>query len=379
MTDGCGSFMKTADFDFHLPKERIALRPPEKRDSSRLLVLHKDGTIEHRRFDNIVEYLNEGDMLLLNNTKVFPARIIAKKPSGGNIDILLVKEAGEDGAWEVMCKGKFEGMITVGNDINAEIWTEKVKSLELGVRSYATKKFLRFLDIEPARVNDIIWEFGSMPLPPYIKRLPDNEDRQRYQTVYAEHQGSIAAPTAGLHFTEELLGKIKDKGVSVETLTLHVGIGTFKPVKAEFLSGHRMALEYFEIKTVLRDKIRKARESGRRLLAVGTTTTRAIEAVVSGQWSAVSGQEKVSNRESGLNSLNYCQNGSVRGHTDIFIYPGYKFNAVDSLITNFHLPRSTPLMLTSALCGLEKLNKAYEEAISMGYRFFSYGDAMLIL
>lgn len=354
--------MKTADFDFHLPKDSIALRPSEKRDEARLLILHKDGTVEHRRFADIMEYLNEGDMLLLNNTKVFPARIIVKKPSGGNIDILLVKEAGEDGTWEVMYKGRFEGMITVGNDINAEIWAEKVKGLELGVRSYATKKFLRFLDIEPARVNDIIWKFGSMPLPPYIKRLPDNEDRQRYQTVYAEHQGSIAAPTAGLHFTEELLGKIRDKGVSVETLTLHVGIGTFKPVKAEFLSGHRMDREYFEIKSSLEGRISKVKEAGRRLLAVGTTTTRAIEATAAGRWSAVE-----------------RQNGSIKGYTDIFIHPGYVFKAVNGLITNFHLPRSTPLMLTSALCGFEKLNKAYEEAISMGYRFFSYGDAMLIL
>ncbi len=352
--------MKTADFDFHLPEERIALRPPEKRDSSRLLVLHRDGTTEHRRFADIVEYLSEGDMLLLNNTKVFPARIIAKKPSGGNIDFLLVRVADGDGAWEVMCRGKFEGMITVGNDLKAEIWTEKVSSQQSAVSSQ--KKFLRFLNIEPAKVNDILWKFGSMPLPPYIKRLPDNEDKQRYQTVYAEHQGSIAAPTAGLHFTEELLGKIRDKGVSVETLTLHVGIGTFKPVKGELLSEHRMDREYFEIKSSLGDRIHKVKKSGRRLLAVGTTTTRAAEGFMSGRYKE--GQ---------------AANGSISGYTDIFIYPGYTFKAVDSLITNFHLPRSTPLMLTSALCGLKKLNKAYEEAIAVGYRFFSYGDAMLIL
>ncbi|MBI5213450.1 MAG: S-adenosylmethionine:tRNA ribosyltransferase-isomerase, partial [Nitrospirae bacterium] len=196
--------------------------------------------------------------------------------------------------------------------------------------------------------------------------------RQRYQTVYAEHQGSIAAPTAGLHFTEELLGKIRDKGVFVETLTLHVGIGTFKSVKAEFLSGHRMDREYFEIKTSLESRISKVKEAGRRLLAVGTTTTRAIETVVSGQWSAVSSKRNGSNSLNGLN-------GILQGYTDIFIHPGYMFKAVDGLITNFHLPRSTPLMLTSALCSFKKLNKAYEEAIAMGYRFFSYGDAMLIL
>lgn len=354
--------MRTADLDFHLPKDLIALRPSEKRDNSKLLVLHRDGSIEHRRFFDIAEYLKEGDMLILNNTKVFPARIIATKPSGSKIDVLLIKDTNEDGIWEIMCRGRFNGIVTIGDGIRAEVWIEDVKSQE-------SKKFLRFLNIKPLEVQDVLWQYGRMPLPPYINRMPDDEDKQRYQTVYAEHQGSIAAPTAGLHFTDELLNKIKDKGVSVEALTLHVGAGTFRPIKVEYLEDHKMDSEYFEIKSSLANKMQKAKESGGRLITVGTTTTRAIEAVVSGQWSAVSSQKNISN---GLN-------GSLKGCTDIFIYPGYKFNAVDSLITNFHLPRSTPLMLVSALSDFKKILHAYKEAIAVGYRFFSYGDAMLIL
>ena len=367
--------MRTADFDFHLPEDLIALRPSEKRDNSRLLVLHRDGSIEHRRFFDIAEYLNEGDMLVLNNTKVFPARIIATKPSGGKIDVLLVKDTNEDNTWEIMCRGRFNGMVTIGDGVRAEVWTEEVTSQESRVRSQRSKKFLKFLNIEPSKVNDVLWQYGSMPLPPYINRMPDDADKQRYQTVYAEHQGSIAAPTAGLHFTEELLNKIKDKGVSVEALTLHVGTGTFRPIKAEYLEDHRMDSEYFEIESSLANKIQETKESGCRLITVGTTATRAIEAVVSGQWSAVGSKKNISN---GLNSLNGL-NGSLKGCTDIFIYPGYKFNAVDSLITNFHLPRSTPMMLVSALSDSKKILHAYKEAIAMGYRFFSYGDAMLIL
>jgi S-adenosylmethionine:tRNA ribosyltransferase-isomerase len=362
--------MRTTDFDFHLPKDLIALRPSERRDNSRLLVLHRNGNIDHRRFSDIAEYLNKGDMLVLNNTKVFPARIIATKPSGRKIDILLIKDTNKDGTWEIMCRGKFNGMVTIGNGVKAEVWTEK--SQESRVNGQGSKKFLRFLGIKPSKVKDILWQYGYMPLPPYINRMPDETDKQRYQTVYAENQGSIAAPTAGLHFTEELLNNIRNKGVCVEMLTLHVGSGTFKPIKAEFLEGHIMDAEYFEIKTSLMERIQRIKETGGRLITVGTTATRAIEAVASGQWSAVSSKKNISNS---LNSLD----GSLKGWTDIFIYPGYKFNVVDSLITNFHLPRSTPLMLVSALRGFKEILHAYKEAIAMGYRFFSYGDAMLIL
>lgn len=346
--------MKTADFDFYLPKDLIALRPSEKRDNSRLLVLHRDGTVGHRRFSDIVEYLNEGDMLLLNNTKVFPARIIAAKPSGGKTDILLVREIDGDGTWEVMCRGRFSGIVDIGNDIKAEVRTEKTEN--------GRRKFLRFLNIKPSEVKDMLWQYGYMPLPPYINRMPDEGDKQRYQTVYAENQGSIAAPTAGLHFTEDLLNRIKAKGVHVEALTLHVGAGTFKPIKTESLEEHKMDPEYFEIKMSLIEKIERVRESDSRIITVGTTATRAVEGFMSGIYQR-------------CGSLN----GFLHGYTDIFICPGYKFKAVDSLVTNFHLPCSTPLMLASAFCSFEKLLNAYKEAIAMGYRFFSYGDAMLIL
>ncbi len=350
--------MKTSDFDFYLPKDLIALNPSEKRDNSRLLVLHKDGSIEHRRFFDIVEYLKSGDILLLNDTKVFPARLIATKLSGRKIDILFVKEVDAGGTWEIMCSGRFNGIVTIDDGIKIEIWTERVNGQGRG-----TKKFLKFLNMESSKVLDVLWQYGCMPLPPYIKRRPDDSDKQRYQTVYAKNQGSIAAPTAGLHFTEELLDKIKDKGVFVDTLTLHVGIGTFKSIKAEHLEDHKMDSEYFEIKSSLVKKIQQTKESGNRLIAVGTTVTRTLEGYLSGQWSEVNSQNM----------------STVRGYTDIFIYHGYKFKAVDSLITNFHLPKSTPLMLVSALCSFKNISTAYREAIAMGYRFFSYGDAMLIL
>lgn len=365
--------MRTADFDFHLPKDLIALRPSEKRDGSRLLVLHRDGGIEHRRFSDITEYLNEGDMLVINNTKVFPARIIATKTSAKTsdktIDILLVKKAGEDGTWEIMCRGKFSGPVIIGDSIEAEVWAEK---------GQGSKKFLKFLNIEPSKLNNMLWHYGYMPLPPYINRMPDDADKQRYQTVYAEHQGSIAAPTAGLHFTEELINNIRNKGVSVEALTLHVGTGTFKPIKAESLEGHRMDAEYFEIKTALIEKIQRIKETGGRLITVGTTAARALEGFMGNAYQNTD-KNNLTNLASGFCSLFSGNNGSVKGYTDIFIYPGYKFRAVDSLITNFHPPCSTPLMLVSALRGFKEILHAYKEAIAMGYRFFSYGDAMLIL
>ncbi|BCB96916.1 S-adenosylmethionine:tRNA ribosyltransferase-isomerase [Dissulfurispira thermophila] len=372
--------MRTADFYFHLPRNLIASRPLDKRDNSRLLVLHKNGDIEHKKFYDIIEYLNEGDMLVVNNTKVFPARIIAVKHSGGKLDILLVREVDKNGVWEIMCKGRIDGTVTIGDGVMAEVWAEGVKGKES-----RAKKFLRFLNIESSKVQDVLWQYGYMPLPPYINRMPDDTDKQRYQTVYAEYQGSIAAPTAGLHFTEELLNKIRNKGILVETLTLHVGIGTFKPIKTEWLQEHKMDPEYFEMKTSLLNKIQKTKESGNRLITVGTTTTRAIEAVFSMHQH---GRDEISpmrplfhgvDEGEMKSSFLTNQNGSIKGFADIFIYPGYEFRAIDGLVTNFHLPCSTPLMLVSALRGFRKILYAYKEAIAMGYRFFSYGDAMLIL
>ncbi|MEW6117779.1 MAG: tRNA preQ1(34) S-adenosylmethionine ribosyltransferase-isomerase QueA [Nitrospirota bacterium] len=357
--------MKTADFDFVLPRELIALYPAEKRDHSRLLVLRRSGAIEHRRFFDIAGYLRKGDMLLLNDTKVFPARIIGTKPSGGSIDILLVRERADEGVWEVFYKGKYEGALTVLNGIRAELRTERCNdagSQNTGASEQLPKRFLRFFDIDPQLLKEMLWQHGYMPLPPYIGRMPEEEDKARYQTVYAREQGSIAAPTAGLHFTPELLDSIAARGVLVRTITLHVGPGTFKPVKAEHVAGHTMDAEDFEVKPHLLEEICQVREKGNRLITVGTTATRAIESVMGERFKRLS-----------------SANGCIRGSTDIFIHPGYTFRAVDGLITNFHLPCSTPLMLAAAFSGLKNLLKSYEEAISKGYRFFSYGDAMLIL
>lgn len=343
--------MKVADFDFSLPEELIAKKPAEKRDSSRFLVLHKDGKIENRRFHNLPEYLNEGDMLLLNNTRVFPAKLTGIKPTGRRIEFLLVKEISPD-IWEILSKNKWSGKLSISEDFSAEI-------IKGGIAHF----------VYSGDFMENLWRYGDMPLPPYIKRRPEPMDKEWYQTVYAEKQGSIAAPTAGLHFTGNLIGKIKAKGVHVRYLTLHVGTGTFKPIRVENIEEHLMLPEYFEIEADIIEEIKKVKASNKRIVSVGTTTTRAIEGYVSGQRSVVSGQEFGMQDASSL----------VKGHTNIFIYPGYEFKAVNSLITNFHLPRSTPLMLTSALCGFKKLKEAYNVAITHKYRFFSYGDAMLIL
>ncbi len=339
--------MKAADFDFHLPEGLIAKKPSDKRDLSRLLVLHKNGKIEHRIFGNLPDYLNEGDLLLLNSTKVFPARLTGAKPTGGRFEFLLVKEIGVD-KWEILSKGKYRGEISIAEGLSADIENQ-------------TARFSYSGDF-----MENVWRYGDMPLPPYIKRKPEPVDREWYQTVYAEKEGSIAAPTAGMHFTGELIGKIKDKGVNVRCLTLHVGIGTFKPIKAENLSEHSMDAEYFEIGKEIIEEIKKTKACGKRVFSVGTTTTRAIEGYMSGQYSPI-------------HPFTHSPIHRICGSTNIFIYPGYEFRVVDSLITNFHLPRSTPLMLASAFCGAEKLRGAYSIAVSQKYRFFSYGDAMLIL
>ncbi|MBA3070609.1 MAG: tRNA preQ1(34) S-adenosylmethionine ribosyltransferase-isomerase QueA [Nitrospirae bacterium] len=336
--------MKAADFDFHLPEGLIAKKPSDKRDLSRLLALHRNGRIEHKIFSNLPDYLNEGDLLLLNNTKVFPARLTGTKPTGGRFEFLLVKEIGID-KWGILSKGKYRGGISIAEGFSAEIE-------DLTARFSYSGDFMENL-----------WRCGDMPLPPYIKRKPEPADREWYQTVYAEKEGSIAAPTAGMHFTGELIGKIKNKGVNVRCLTLHIGIGTFKPIKAEDLSEHSMDAEYFEIGKEIVEDIKKTKASGKRVLSVGTTTTRAIEGYFSGKYSPI----------------HPFTRSPICGYTNIFIYPGYEFRVVDSLITNFHLPRSTPLMLASAFCGAEKLSRAYSIAVSQKYRFFSYGDAMLIL
>lgn len=339
--------MKVADFDFFLPESLIAKKPSEKRDDSRLLVLHRNGSIEHRKFHNIPDYLNTGDILLLNDTKVFPARLTGIKPSGGKIEFLLVKESGHD-AWEILSKKGYNGRLRIADDLSVTI-----------------KNGTAYFE-HPGNLRELLWKYGDMPLPPYIKRKPEPQDKETYQTVYASKEGSIAAPTAGLHFTKELIGKIEEKGIQIRYITLHIGIGTFKPIRTDDVTEHKMDSEYFCIDTGIIEEIKNAKASNNKIISVGTTTTRALEGLMSGRYTS--------------NGL-YQTAGSkqISGATDIFIYPGYRFKVIDSLVTNFHLPRSTPLMLTAALCGIEKLKRSYDAAIDREYRFFSYGDAMLIL
>ena len=335
--------MKTAEYDFFLPPSLIADRPAEKRDHARLLVLHKDGTTEHKRFSDLPSYLRAGDLLILNNTKVFPARIRGCKPTGGKVEFLLV-DRNPDGAWNVLSRENYTGRLALADRFFVQMVRGKTVTFE-----------------DELDMFGILWEHGQMPLPPYIRRQPDETDKERYQTVYAEAQGSIAAPTAGLHFTQELLQTLRERAVRIRTVTLHVGTGTFRPVKAACIEDHNMDEEHFEIATEIIREIEETKRNGKRVIAVGTTTTRTLEGYLSGRSTILSA------------------NGKITGSTDIFIHEGYRFRAIDVLITNFHLPRSTPLMLASAFSGREKLLNAYKEAVSRGYRFFSYGDAMLVL
>ncbi|EHK2440302.1 tRNA preQ1(34) S-adenosylmethionine ribosyltransferase-isomerase QueA [Clostridium perfringens] len=340
--------MKVSDFYFELPEELIAQYPLEKRDSSRLMVLDKKtGEIEHRKFHDILEYLNEGDTLVLNNTRVLPARLIGEKEeTGGKIEFLLLKRIEED-KWECLAKpgrkAKVGTVFTFGEG--------KLKAIvrEIGEEGNRIIEF-KYDGI----FEQVLDELGQMPLPPYIHEKL--EDKERYQTVYSKEKGSAAAPTAGLHFTEELLKEIKDKGVNIAYLTLHVGLGTFRPVKVDDVNNHVMHSEYYHLDKENAELINKTKESGKRVIAVGTTSSRTLETI---------GDE----------------NGRVReqsGWTDIFIYPGYKFKIVDNLITNFHLPESTLIMLVSALAGQDNIMNAYNTAVKEKYRFFSFGDSMFI-
>ncbi|WP_415333619.1 tRNA preQ1(34) S-adenosylmethionine ribosyltransferase-isomerase QueA [Clostridium perfringens] len=340
--------MKVSDFYFELPEELIAQYPLEKRDSSRLMVLDKKTReIEHRKFHDILEYLNEGDTLVLNNTRVLPARLIGEKEeTGGKIEFLLLKRI-EGDKWECLAKpgrkAKVGTVFTFGEG--------KLKAIvrEIGEEGNRIIEF-KYDGI----FEQVLDELGQMPLPPYIHEKL--EDKERYQTVYSKEKGSAAAPTAGLHFTEELLKEIKDKGVNIAYLTLHVGLGTFRPVKVDDVNNHVMHSEYYHLDKENAELINKTKEAGKRVIAVGTTSSRTLETI---------GDE----------------NGRVReqsGWTDIFIYPGYKFKIVDNLITNFHLPESTLIMLVSALAGQDNIMNAYNTAVKEKYRFFSFGDSMFI-
>ncbi len=356
--------MNLNSFDFELPEALVAREPLEERDSSRLLVLKKDGCIEDRLFTDIKSYLRGGDLLILNNSKVVPVKLSGKKTTGGRIDILLVKKT-PDNSFFILSQGRYTGRAYFEGGVEAEILEGSSARFNTG-------------DVE-----DFIWKYGNMPLPPYIKRRPDERDRRWYQTVYAAKEGSIAAPTAGLHFTEKLLKELTSRGVIIKKLTLHVGIGTFMPVKSPHIGNHRMEPEEFEVESGLIALIEKRRKEGGRVFAVGTTTTRTIESLMNGHYKDCRSENAESVPESGSKQApagpGVQESGNIRGTTDLFIYPGHRFKGVDCLITNFHLPKSTPLMLASAFAEREKILTAYRKAIASGYRFFSYGDAMLIL
>lgn len=340
--------MKASDFDFFLPEELIAQHPLEKRDESRLMVLDKlTGNIEHKKFYDIINYIKKGDTLVLNDTRVMPARLIGEKEvTGGKIEFLLLKRI-EGDKWECLAKpgksAKVGRKFVFGNE---QLKAEVIDVLDNGNR---------IIEFHYQGIfEQVLDSLGEMPLPPYIhERL---EDKERYQTVYSKEKGSAAAPTAGLHFTNELLQQIKDKGVNIVYLTLHVGLGTFRPVQVEDVENHQMHSEFYSLSKEGADIINQTKARGNRIISVGTTSTRTLETI---------GDE----------------NGLVReqsGWTNIFIYPGYKFKIVDNLITNFHLPESTLIMLVSTLAGKENVLNAYNEAVKQKYRFFSFGDAMFI-
>ena len=340
--------LKVADFDYELPEELIAQTPIKKRDESRLMILNrKEQTIEHKVFKDIIDYLKSGDVLVRNNTKVIPARLYGKKETGANVEFLLLKNI-EGDIWESIVRPG--NKLHVGAKVIFGDGILEAKILE--VMPGGTRKVEFKYD---GIFNEILDKIGLMPLPPYIHEKLKEKDR--YQTVYAKYEGSAAAPTAGLHFTPELLEEIRKKGIEIANVTLHVGIGTFRPVKEDTVEAHKMHSEHFYIKQEDVDKINKAKKEGKRVIAVGTTSCRVLESIADEKTGMVK---------------------QIEDDTEIFIYPGYKFKCIDGLITNFHLPQSTLLMLVSALAGKDYIMKAYKEAVKERYRFFSFGDAMFI-
>lgn len=340
--------MKVEEFDYNLPEELIAQTPLEQRDSSKLLVLDKKtGEVEHKHFYDILNYLEKGDTLVLNDTKVLPARLIGEKEeTKAVIEILLLKNIKDDD-WE--CLVKPARRIKVGTIVsfgNGKLKAKCIKEEDEGIRHFTL--------IYNGILLETLEELGTMPLPPYIHEKLN--DQSRYQTVYAKEVGSAAAPTAGLHFTNELLEEIKAKGINIAYVTLHVGLGTFRPVSVETIEEHEMHSEYYQMTKEVAELLTKTKKENHKIIAVGTTSTRTLETIMT----------------------KYGEFKECNGWTNIFIYPGYKFKAIDNLITNFHLPKSTLVMLVSALAGKENILNAYKEAIKNEYRFFSFGDAMLI-
>lgn len=341
--------MKTSDFDYYLPAALIAQEPAPRRDESRLLVIYRDKPdVSHRLFKDVVDYLKAGDLLVINDTRVIPARLSGKKLAGGaEVEVLLLRPLGSR---------RWEALVRPGKRAKPFTRLSFGNGLFTGVILSTTEFDGRVIEFSYEGIfENLIQETGRMPLPPYIKEYAG--DPRRYQTVYARQEGSVAAPTAGLHFTEELLEKIREKGMEIKAILLHVGLGTFRPVMAENVTDHHMHAEYFEVSKETARAVKTARERGGRVVAVGTTTVRCLETVA---------------LEDGLISYG-------KGWTDLFIYPGYRFKVTDAMITNFHLPRSTLLMMVSAFAGRKKILAAYRTAVDERYRFFSFGDAMLIL
>jgi S-adenosylmethionine:tRNA ribosyltransferase-isomerase len=342
-------FVKTSDFYYDLPQELIAQTPVEPRDHSRLMILNRqNGQITHQHFYDIIDYLNEGDLLVVNNSRVLPARLYGKRTdTGADMELLLLEQKGPM-LWETLVKPgrrcKQGASFTFGNGLLTGTVKEVLDDGNRLIQFSCDTNFFEALD-----------QIGQMPLPPYI--TAKLQDKERYQTVYSKELGSAAAPTAGLHFTTELMNKIREKGVQIAEVTLHVGLGTFRPVKVDDVTKHKMHSEHYEIKEETARLIQKTKESGKRVIAVGTTSCRTLESV----------------------ATQYGTIKACEGYTDIFIYPGYEFKVLDGLITNFHLPESTLIMLVSAFAGYDHVMNAYQEAVKERYRFFSFGDAMAIL
>lgn len=339
--------MQLSEFDFPFDPSLIAAHPCLPRDHARLLVLQPlVRSLTHRRIDGLPDLLQPGDLLVVNNTKVLAARVAGRKrSSGAEVEILFVKDLG-DAVWEVLIKGTFRPGQTIEMEAAASAVVVERGATRTTVRVECPIPFVEWLR-----------QYGRMPLPPYLKRAPTDQDREWYQTLFAQHEGAIAAPTAGLHFTAELLARLQQRGVGLTTVTLHVGIGTFKPVTVDRVEDHRMGAEWIEVGSEAVRAIEQARAAGGRVIAVGTTAVRALETAA-------------------------CADGQIRpyrGETDLFMTPGFSFKVIDALLTNFHLPRTTLLMLVSALAGTEFLREAYAEAVRERYRFYSYGDAMLVL
>ena len=342
---------KLGAFNYQLPKAFIAQHPESRRDQAKLMVVHRDtGEIEHRKFYNITDYMRKNDLLVLNNTKVFPARLFATKDrTDAKVEVFLLRELSND-LWEVMVRPARK--VRIGNKL---VFTKKL-ICDVIDNTVSGGRVVRF-EYDGDNFDNVIDRIGTSPLPTYINRDADSNDKKRYQTVYASQRGAVAAPTAGLHFTDGLIKKVKDKGTKVENITLHIGLGTFRPVQVEDLNRHQMDSEYFEVSPDTSMAINQARKRHRKIIAVGTSTVRALETI------AISG----------------FQATPKRGWTDKFIYPPYEYKMVDKMITNFHTPQSTLLMMVSAFAGRKLIKKAYLEAKRNKYRFLSYGDAMIIL